>query len=105
MVKGELHNMKLFKRFLLSVAGKAKPQVPEQALIIHFEYGLSELEPIYEQSRRLEETLMATGVGEYDGHEIAVSLKDGFHYIYGPDADRLLEAVEPVLRTTEWFKR
>ena len=38
----------------------------------------------------------ASGAGEYDGHEIG---PDGaVLYLYGPDADRLLEVVAPVLR-------
>ena len=35
--------------------------------------------------------------GEYDGNEVAVSGKDGFLYMYGPDADRLFAVVKPIL--------
>ena len=97
--------MASFKQFLKKLVGKPAPVHTEQALIVHFTYGLADLEPLYEQSRRLDEALCAAGVGEYDGHEIAVSLSDGFYYMYGPDADLLLEAVEPVFRSTEWFRR
>ena len=37
-------------------------------------------------------------VGELDGHEIAVDGSDGFVFLYGPDADALFAAIEPVLR-------
>jgi hypothetical protein len=53
----------------------------------------------------LTEALAKAGVGEYDGHEVAVSLADGFHYMYGPDADLLLEVAKPVFRSTPWFRR
>lgn len=96
--------MNLFNRFFGKVTQpQAKP--PEQCLIVHFEYGLPDLDGLYEQADRLTQALAEAGVGEYDGHEIAVSLADGFHYMYGPDADLLLEVAEPVLRDTPWFRQ
>lgn len=97
--------MDLFKRLLSKVTPPSKSKPIEQALIVHFDYGQPDLEPLYEQSRRLAHVLESAGAGDYDGHEIAVSLADGFHYMYGPDADLLLEVVEPVLRATPWFQR
>jgi hypothetical protein len=97
--------MSLFKRLREKLTSKPTAKAAEQALIVHFEYGLPDLEPLYEQSRRLDEALRAAGVGEYDGHEIALSLADGFYYMYGPNADLLLEVADPVFRSTAWFRR
>jgi len=43
--------------------------------------------------------IKASGVGEYDGHEIAVDGSDGVLYMYGPDADLLFGKVAPVPRS------
>ncbi len=45
---------------------------------------------------RLEWAVRSAGAGEFDGHEFGPS--DVAYYMYGPDADRLFAAVEPVLR-------
>lgn len=97
--------MGLFNRLFGKMAPPAKSKPIEQALIVHFDYGQADLEPLFEQSRRLADVLERAGAGKYDGHEIAVSLADGFHYMYGPDADHLFEVAEPVFRATPWFKR
>jgi hypothetical protein len=81
------------------------PKTVEQCLIVHFEYGLPDTNGMYEQAERLKSALSNAGVGEYDGHEIALALTDGFYYMYGPDADLLLEVAEPVFRSTSWFRR
>lgn len=38
------------------------------------------------------------GVGEFDGNELAADGSDAVLYLYGPDADTLWAAVDPVLR-------
>ena len=44
------------------------------------------------------DALDGKNVGELDGHEIAIDGSDGFLFLYGPDADALFAAIEPVLR-------
>lgn len=69
----------------------------EQAVLIHVgvpdkpdEFGLDLIEdPVIE-------ALEATDVGEYDGNEIGPDT--AVIYLYGPDADRLLDAVRPALQ-------
>jgi hypothetical protein len=75
------------------------PPADEQAVLIHVitpaEADGSQLDAVEEP---LMEALGSAGVGEYDGHEIGpgeVTL-----YCYGSDADRLLEAIQPVLLRT-----
>ncbi|GAA4320260.1 hypothetical protein GCM10023178_31500 [Actinomadura luteofluorescens] len=52
---------------------------------------------IYALAHQLEEALETAGDGEVDGHEFGQSTAQ--IYLYGPDAERLLQAIRPVLRT------
>ena len=67
----------------------------EHAVIVHFNYGLTDLRPLLEAEKRLTDAIALAGVGEFDGDEIAVNLSDGSLYMYGPDADRLYTAMRP----------
>jgi hypothetical protein len=69
----------------------------EHALIVRFDYGITDLEPLFELEEQLEEAISAADAGEYDGNEVAVSGSDGFLYMYGPDADALFAVVGPIL--------
>lgn len=48
-----------------------------QAVIIYFNYGLEEDEPFYKLSARLREVVDESGLGEFDGHEMAMDNSDG----------------------------
>ena len=54
---------------------KAKP--PEQALIVHFGYGDTDLSPLFALEKKLESAISEAGVGEYDGNEMATEGSDG----------------------------
>ena len=69
----------------------------EQAVIVHFQYGSTDLSRLHSLEDRLEAALEGKGVGTHDGHEIAVDGSDGYLYLYGPDAEALLAVVKPVL--------
>jgi hypothetical protein len=80
----------------------------EQSVIVTF-YGFAEkfwtsysrsLEPLFELEDRLIETLQNSDLGIVDGHEIAMDGSDGTLFLYGPDADALYAAIEPVLRSS-----
>ena len=43
------------------------------------------------------------GVGELDGNEIGADGSDGNLFMYGPDADKLFEAVKPVLESADFL--
>ncbi len=94
---------------------KDKPEVPEapvqavkekssahdatdQAVIVDFNYGQEDLAPFFKLEEEIENAIKAAGVGEYDGNEIAVDGSHGCFYCYGPDADKLLMVVEPILK-------
>jgi len=76
----------------------------EHAVIIHFKYGHSDLDPLFALEERLEAEIAANSVGEYDGNEIAVDGSEGTLYMYGPDADRLFQTVHPILESVPFMK-
>jgi len=75
----------------------------EQAVIIYFNYGLSDLKPYYDLSEKLDKLVEESGVGEYDGHEMAVDKSDGSFWLYGPDAKKLYEVIKDTLATTSFM--
>jgi hypothetical protein len=76
---------------------ESDPPKPEHAVIVRFQYGQTNLEPLFRLEQELENVIGGTGVGEYDGNEVAVDGSDGSLYMYGPDADRLFAVVRPIL--------
>ncbi|TDO28804.1 hypothetical protein [Sediminibacterium goheungense] len=99
-------------RFLKRIFGKLIPKEnisftdteSEHAVIIYFQYGIEGLESLYELEDKLEYIITQNKVGEYDGHEIATDLRDGFLYMYGPNAEQLFKTVEPTLMETNFLK-
>lgn len=77
---------------------------PEQAVIVHFSYGSTDLHPLFNLEDRLEKAIIAARVGEFDGDEVAADGSDGSLYMYGPDADRLFETVKPILQSTHFMR-
>jgi hypothetical protein len=75
----------------------------QEAVLIHFDLGFKSNGDRFgfDDMVDLEDTLIAVverhQVGEIDGHEIGSS--DGTIFLYGPDADLMFEAIEPVLLT------
>ncbi len=78
-----------------------EPSANKHAVIAYFEYGQTDLEALFEVERQLEAAIDKAGAGEFDGNEIAVDGTDGSLYMYGPDADKLFEAVKPVLESAD----
>lgn len=77
----------------------------EQALIVFFEYlGGLDLTPLFELEDELEKAIQENNAGEYDGNEIATDASDGRLFMYGPDADRLLEIAKPILEKSDIIK-
>lgn len=77
---------------------------PEHAVIVHFNYGSTDLQPLFALEDELEDAIAAAAAGAYDGNEVAADGSDGFLYMYGPDADKLLAAVKPVLEACEFMR-
>ena len=76
----------------------------EQAVIIIFNYGLEEDEPFYDLSDKLRTIVEESGLGEYDGHEIAIDNSDGSFYMYGPDAKKLYEVIRTTIEKTPFME-
>jgi len=74
-----------------------------QSVIIYFDYGLEEMDEIYELGDKLRHILEENKLGEYDGHEVAMDNSDGSLYLYGPNAESLFKAIKPTLEKVEFL--
>ena len=76
----------------------------EQAVIVHFKYGIEGLDSLHVLAEKLEKEIAAKQIGEYDGHDMATSYSDGFLYMYGPDAEKLFNGIRKTLEQTSFMK-
>jgi hypothetical protein len=76
----------------------------DQAVLVYFDYGSTDLGPLFVLEDKLEAAINDAGVGEYDGNEIAVDGSDGTLFMYGPNADSILEVIRPILESTSFTK-
>ena len=76
----------------------------EQAVIIHFNYGFENLDNLYQLEDELDSFINEQKLGEYDGHEIAIDLSDGFLYMYSQDVESLFKGIKPILDTTSFMR-
>lgn len=88
-----------------SVGAAAHPTPPmnEHAVVVHFAYGSKDLTKLFALEDELEKAILAAGAGEFDGDEVATDGSDGYLYMYGPNADRLLEVIKPILEKTSFM--
>jgi hypothetical protein len=77
---------------------------PEHAVIINFYYGFESMDKLVELEYRLRSIISEKGVGEYDGHDIALDHSDGTLYMYGPNAEKLFLAIKETLEKTDFMK-
>jgi len=102
--------VRLFVAFLLLAAAwsvslaATKPSTPEQAVLVQFDYGSKDWAPFFEFEKGFEAAIADSGLGDYDGNELAVDGSDGTMYIYGPDADKLFAFVKPRLLAAKILK-
>jgi len=96
--------LKLLDKLFGKTKIDSKQAEPEQAVIVHFRYGIEGLEPLHRLERELEKIIESEGVGEYDGHEIAVDYSDGFLYMYGPNAETLFKSIHITLEKSDFMK-
>ena len=76
----------------------------EQAVIVEFQYGSTDLGPLFALEDELTAAIEAAEVGDYDGNEVATDGSDGSLYMYGPDAVRLADVVRPILQAAPFMK-
>jgi hypothetical protein len=79
----------------------AEPAVANHAMVVQFNFASGNLDRIFEVEDQLAKAVEGASAGELEGNEIAVDGRDCLFYLYGPDADRLYAAVEPVLLSSE----
>ena len=92
-------------KFLHKLLGKTpKKEIVEHAVIIHFQYGKGKMDDLYKLRDKIEQQINSKGLGEYDGHEIATDLSDGFFYMYGPNAEQLFAGIKLILEETDFMK-
>lgn len=65
---------------------------------------MTDLTPLFALEDRLEAAITVDKSGGFDGDEIAVGGADDFFYMYGPDADRLLATILPILEAVPFMK-
>lgn len=80
------------------------PKPPEQAVIVHFQYGSTDLSEVFAIEEELEAKISSAQAGEYDGNEMAADGTDGYLYMYGPDADKLFQTVKSVLESRPFLQ-
>ena len=89
----------------ISSTATASAALPdEQAVIVNFSYGDTDMTRLYALEDRLREAIEKEGVGEFDGDEVAVDGSDGTLYMYGPNADRLFAVVKPILELSDFMR-
>jgi hypothetical protein len=76
----------------------------EHAVIVRFIYGKQNLSDLFNVENVLIKAINDHKVGEYDGNEVATDGSDGILYMYGPDADKLYEVIEPIIRASTVLK-
>lgn len=96
--------MGIFDKLFGNKKSATEDKAPEHAVIIRFLYGINGLEPLHRLEHSLKKIIDQEGVGDYDGHEIAVDYSDGFLYMYGPNAETLFKTVRPLLEQIEFMK-
>jgi hypothetical protein len=98
-------NLSIFTtRFGKHSASPINPVVVH-AVVVKFAYGGStDLTQLFDLEKKLTEAINAAKAGEFDGNEVATDGSDGTLYMYGPDADRLLATVQPVLEACSFMR-
>jgi len=65
--------------FLASAASADAPVLPEteHAVVIHFNYGSTELTALFTLEQKLQDAITKAGTGEFYGNEVAADGSDG----------------------------
>lgn len=73
----------MFVALIATSCSAERPIAPEQAVIVHFKYSSTDLKPLFVLEDELEQAMVAAGVGEFDGYEVAAGGGDTYLYMYG----------------------
>lgn len=83
---------------------KSKREFSQHSVVVHFLYGIEELDPLHNLDTKLNKQINDAGVGVYDWHEIAMDSSHGFLFMYGPNAEKLFKTVLPTLKKCPFMK-
>jgi hypothetical protein len=78
------------------------PKIEDQAVLLYLDVKTLSKE-IYEKydlmtlEEKIIEVIKGRGLGEYDGNEIGSG--ETVIFLYGPDAEKLFAAIEPIIRS------
>jgi hypothetical protein len=97
------HSFSPDKMQKMSILKLFKRKKIEHAVLVYFNYGFQDLNPLHDVENDMEELLLSMDVGSLDGHDIAVDANDGILYLYGSDAKKLYNAIKPILLKTSWM--
>lgn len=84
-------------------------KAPEQAVIIYVPLSggangtTEEFDHLVAFEEKLEEAIIESGAGEFDGNEFGQSVFT--YFMYGADADRLFSVVVPLLQSDDFIKK
>ena len=71
--------------------------MPEHCVKLRFPFSETNLAPIYELEDALGDAISTATAGEFDGNDVGQG--ECILYMYGPDADALFAAIQPVITT------
>jgi hypothetical protein len=83
--------------FLFQALNLGETTLVEQAVIVYFKYGSTDLSKLYELEDELEEKLESASVGEFDGHDVTPDGSSVILYLYGEDAKLIYETIKDIL--------
>src|ERR1700689_3409933 len=75
-----------------------------QEVEVHFEYGSTNFQYVYALGDQIQVAIAEAKVGQYDGHSIPADGSDGRYFIYGPDAEAIFQAIQPVLEASPMMR-
>jgi hypothetical protein len=73
----------------------------QHLVMVHFEYYDQNLDRLIELEDQLAAAVESAEVGEFDGNEVCVGGGPVTYFMYGPDADRIVEVILPVLEASD----
>jgi len=88
--------MGLLPKFLQSKRGN-QTAAREHSVIVDFYYGSTNLQHLYALDDSLRRAISESGAGRYDGYDVAGDGSKGAYFMFGPDAEKLLQLILPLL--------
>jgi len=95
--------MEIKNKIVEEIDLESNHNLPKQAVIVEFYYGMDELDTLHELAFELIRITEEEGVGIYDGQETNMDGTDGTLFMYGENAEVLFKTVKPELERTDFL--